>query len=463
MIMRRDFLRHFAIPAFVCGILGGNLLHPVVAHAAPVRARPAHDFVNSMGVATHFAWAPSPYRRQYAQTKAALGELGIRHIREQVGNASAAATFRDLFNSYGVKLCAVVDGRRGTGPNARLDHSQIQPLLDRAKNLIGVRALKGIEGPNEYNILERAYGYRNWPAELRAYQAELNRRVKADPALRHLPVIAPSLADPMRPGYAAALGNLSASIDRGNAHVYPNWLPWDQKMKDVMPFARMLARTEAMWVTETGWHSAINSGTHWVSEDVQVKYLPRAMASFVAAPSVERAYIYQLVDPKHDPGRRTTTAQFGLIDYGFRRKPTFYAVRNMMHIMCDNPLNVAPQTLSYSLSGNMADVRTQLFQKRNGSFYLMMWAEKQSWRQGRALINPPQAVRIRFEQAISQVRAYRPSDQSGGIANSNLPKQTYARPGAIDLTVGDAVTVLEIVPAGRPVPPVATRCDFTAI
>ncbi|QLH39295.1 MAG: hypothetical protein HWD60_10530 [Defluviicoccus sp.] len=140
-----------------------------------------------------------------------------------------------------------------------------------------------------------------------------------------------------------------------------------------------------------------------------------------------------------------------------QRKQSYYAVRNTMHIMCDNALS-SPQSLGYSLSGNLSNVRTQLYQKRNGAFYLIAWLEKQSFTKNKVINNPPQAVTIRFEQAISQVRAYRPSDATGGIAGSNQPKQTYVQPTTINLSVGDALTILEIVPKASPcrtLPPAA--------
>ncbi|QLH39292.1 MAG: hypothetical protein HWD60_10515 [Defluviicoccus sp.] len=144
-----------------------------------------------------------------------------------------------------------------------------------------------------------------------------------------------------------------------------------------------------------------------------------------------------------------------------QRKQSFYAVRNTMHVMCDSP-RPATQSLRYSLSGNLANVRTQLYQKRNGAFYLVAWVEKQSFFRNKVINNAPQAVKIRFEQPISRVRAYQPSDTAGGIARSNQPKQTYTQPSVINLSVKDALTILEIVPRGTALPGVSTKCSFAA-
>ena len=459
--MQSNHLKTIVTSTLMCSILGGTIAYSTPADAKAVKALAAHRFVNAVGVSTHFTWGPSPYRRRFAQAKAALAELGVRHIRDAVGNTSANAVFRNLGSSLGVKLCAVVDTRTGSGARTRLNRGAIQAKLNSAKNQIGRGMLRAIEGPNEYNQMQRDYGYKGWAQELRSYQAELRRRVKADPVLRSLPVVAPSLADPMQASYYRQLGNLSGSIDRGNAHVYPNWLSWDQKIKKVIPYARISAPSQPIWTTETGWHMAFNSGAQWVPDSVLIKYLPRAMATFVSTGAVERAYIYQLIDPHNNPAKTKTTSHFGLISYNMQRKQSFYAVRNTMHVMCDSP-RPATQSLRYSLSGNLANVRTQLYQKRNGAFYLVAWVEKQSFFRNRVINNPPQAVRIRFEQPISQARAYRPSEATGGIARSNLPKQTYVRPTTVNLSIGDALTILEIVPQGTALPGVSTRCSFAA-
>lgn len=463
MIVIGTFIRAMKHAPMMCAVLAAVTGYPVAARAAPVQATPAYQFVNRIGVATHFTWARSPYRTAFDQAKVALGELGIRHIRDASGNKEATAFYRDLRDAFGLKLCAVVDARTGSGANTHLDPSQIPEMLGRIKSELGVSMIKAIEGPNEYNLLEREYGRTDWAPELRAYQAELRRRVKADPDLRALPVLAPSMADPMQEGYYRQVGDLTGSIDRGNAHVYPNWLSWEQKIVDVMPFSRIVSPTQPLWVSETGWHSAFNSGAQWVSEDVQLKYLTRAMATFVSTPGIERAYLYQLIDPYYDPGKTTPVSQFGLLDYGMNRRNTFYAVRNMMHVMCDNPLTFPPQSLRYTLSGNLTDVRTQLFQKSNRSFYMMLWVNKQSFKRGQEVLNPPQAMKIQFEQGIRQARVFLPADQADGIRNSNLPKRTLTSPTAIDLNVTDAVTILEVTPAGIALPAVKTACSFKAI
>lgn len=462
MIPHTTLHQRLSIPAVFFGFTTLMACLPDAVSAGAVSSRPAHGFVNSMGLSTHFDWAPSPYRTRYPQVKAALGELGVRHIRDNIGTNGSTAVYRDLNATLGVRLTGMIDTRSGQGAGQRLNDAGIPGKVNQARAELGPKVLAAIEGPNEYNTLERDFGYGGWVGDLRRYQQKLFNQVKSDAVLRGVPVVAPALGGPNEGAYYAKLGDLSSSITHGSAHIYPNWLPFAQRTEQVLPGVRRTSPRQQVWVTETGWHQAFSSGAQWVSDDALVKYVGRAMASFASHPALGKSFYYQLVDPMQNPAKTSTAAHFGLLDYSLRRKPSYYAVRNTMHVMCDNPLGFAPQSLRYTLSGNLGNVRTLLYQKSNRAFYLVMWVEKQSFTQNRPIHNPPQAVNVRFEQPITQVRMFAPTDMAGGIANGNLPKRTYARPTSISLNAVDAITVLEIVPTGTAVPPVSTRCNFAA-
>ena len=57
------------------------------------------------------------------------------------------------------------------------------------------------------------------------------------------------------------------------------------------------------------------------------------MATLATHPDIERGFIYQLVDLDPDPNNSLKGTK-GLINYNLQPKPAFFAVRNMMHIMC---------------------------------------------------------------------------------------------------------------------------------
>jgi hypothetical protein len=425
-----------------------------------MQMNPAFQFVNSVGVCTHFAWETSPYRIQYAKAKAALTELGIRHIRDRAGNTQCMAAFRDLYDSLKLRMALTVDRRTGRDADARLNPSDISDELARLRTELGAQALSAIEGPNEYNLLERDHGYMDWPQELRTYQTELFRQVNADSELSSRSVVAPSMGGPNLPYYYGRLGDYSAIADGGSAHIYPNWLSMSEKVAEILPSVKLATPKKRIWLTESGWHGAINSGAQFVPEDIMVRYLPRAMAEFSTNPDIKRGYFYELIDVFDDPAKTKMAAHFGLLDYNLNKKPSFYAVRNMMHILSDNLSTTTPASLDYTLSGNLTDVHSHLFYKQNGTFDLLIWLEKRLYNRFGPVLNVPQAVTVQFGQPISLVRRYVPSDPNSDLTAGNRPKQTYKAPTKIDLNVPDHIVVLEIVPSGVVTPPVSTSCNF---
>jgi hypothetical protein len=462
---RKNYLGTALSAVFFTGLTCGLSVTPASVRAAAVPARPAHSFVNSVGLNTKFGWLDSPYRSRYAQVKARLTELGIRHIRDIVSGPSAASTFRELYLTLGVRLLPVVDLRTGSGAGERLDPSQIKSHIDAIRTTVGTAPLVGVEGPNEANLKERIYGYTGWPTDLRRFQEKLYSTVRADPAFVGRKVIQPSLAGPNSNFYYARMGNYLAIADIGNLHIYSNWLPWENGATREYDSAQPTMSGRPFWATESGWHTAITAQS--LNKFTMLRYVPRALVGFASFRNMKRGYIYQLMDNDPDPAKTTPNFNYGLIDYNGNVKPGFYAVRNMMHVLCDDPLRSAPGALSYSLSGSLTDLRTLLYKKNNGAFYLVTWLEKPgkvglSPTESKDIIYPPQAVTIKFEQSISLVRRYEPGDPYGDVTIANDAKQSYSNPRSLNLSVRDSVTILEIVPAGVVTPAIKKSCSFKA-
>ena len=428
--------------------------------AAPVTAMPAHDFVNSVGLATHFDWGPSPYAAQFNTVKAALQEVGVRHIRQPVGNTASAARLQSLNTELGVKMIAIIDARTGSGSTQKLNPGGIAALLNAAKTTVNPNMIVAIEGPNEWNMMERLYGSTTWPQELRTYQAQLFQQVRADAVLSSKPVVAPSLSDPMSPGQYSKLGNMEAWTDNANAHVYPNWLPFEQKFSDVLAYVRLAYPTQRSWVTETAWHTAYNSGAQFIDEATRVKYLGREMAHYATNQQLVRAFYYQLLDDTDEPAFTVNNKHMGLMTYNLQRNPSFYAVRNTMAVMCDNPLTFAPQSLDFSLSGNLTDVRTALFQNNNRAFYLLIWLEKRGFYQGEPIINAPQTVTVSLPTATMHMRRYRPTGPDINLSWAYFPTDVTHNVSSFTFPIDDSLTVFELIPSGATARPFNSSCSF---
>jgi hypothetical protein len=448
--------RLYALIILVPSLLTSILLSAHQAKADAVTPHQAYEFTNSTGVNTHFAFGTSKYRTQYQKAKSFLEELGVRHIRDGIGNNSTLATFKNLWQTLGIRLTGTLDQRTGGGPSLRLAPEQIAGKLRDLKMKLGAEAVQAIEGPNEYNRMERDYNYMNWPGELQEYQTRLVQLVNADPDLRGKEVIAPSIGGPdVWLYYSRLRGNFVA--DKANAHIYPNRLPFAEKTSEIFPLVKASAPGREITVTETGYHAAHNAGAQHVTEAVRAKYLARATVAYATDPDIDRGFIYQLIDLDPDPNSSSKGTK-GLVNFQLQPKLSFYAVRNMMHILCDNSTQIDGRNLNYNLSGNLRDVRTVLYQKTNHAYYLLIWLEKVGMEKYGPVNNPAQSVQLDFGQNINLVRSYRPSQATGDITTGNRPRQTFDGPNSLDLNIYDDITILEIVPNGLTPPPLPNGC-----
>ena len=154
-------------------------------------------------------------------------------------------------------------------------------------------------------------------------------------------------------------------------------------------------------VTELGYHSAVNSGAQYVTEAVRAKYLARAMVSLATDPDIELVRVHLPAGRFQPDPNNSLKGTKGLISYQLQPKSHFYAVRNMMHILCDNSTPFEVRNLNYDLSGNLADVQTVLYQKTNRAYYLLIWLEKLGMTKDGPINNAPQAVKLSFSARTS--------------------------------------------------------------
>jgi hypothetical protein len=263
-----------AFPAVLCLSLSCGLVFGTnTARAESVPAQPAYNFVNSVGLSTYFGWPESPYRTSYAEVKARLAELGVRHVRDGASNWWATSALRDLYLTLGVRTLAIVDLRTGSGAQQRLDPSRIKSHLDMIRTTLGTAPLVGIEGPNEYNTLERVYGYTEWPTDLRRFQEQLYGMVSTHPDFVARKILQPSLGGPNSALYYARMGDYSNIADIGNLHIYPNWFTWEKAATREYDGAQDTMPGRPFWSTETGWHSAITGQS--LDAFTTLRYLPR--------------------------------------------------------------------------------------------------------------------------------------------------------------------------------------------
>ena len=440
---------------------------------APVRAEPtaaawADGFVDSIGVNVHWHDERGAYHRGYDIIKTKLAESGIRHLRDgAVPNAFKRGT--DLYNALGVRSTFIHSVRTGqhsaTHPEYRspLVPAKIADSLVELKNAIPAGAIAAIEGPNEYDLFHDDRDV-DWAGNLREYQSELYRIVKADPVLKDVPVVGPSLTSPEA---CKKVGDLSAAMDFGCGHFYrsvrfPGSIGWGGRF-DFPPYggglyggmdfniasARLVCDRKPIWSTETG-YATHNEG---ISEAVQVKYVPRLFAEFFRL-GIPRTHHYELLDERND--RKNDQANFGLLRYDYSEKPAFTALKGLIRLLSDNPWDAAgkrwtapafkPGSLDFRLKWATKNVRSVLLQKRDGDFYLLLWQEvadpkfhTETWQ---PKFERPVKVSLAVAAPIRTAVVHTP-DTLGQMSEKPLAVEGGK---AISVEVPDQIVVVRLVP-----------------
>jgi len=427
----------------ITAILAALALAPA-AEGAATQARPADAVVESIGVNTHLGYTDTPYN-DFAMVEQRLRELGIRYIREGVsqGRADVYSRLRQLA-ADGIHLDAIAGD-----PLQRWSIGTIDQQLDLIESELSGSAIS-IEGPNEYDL----QGDANWIAVLRDYTQRLWEGVQSHPKLAGLPVIGPSIV--LRENMAAA-GDLTPWIDYGNTHTYLSGaMPetasiWDGELAA----ARSNSGSKPVQVTETGYHNGVNGTVGYLptSEAATGVYMPRLFLNNFSR-GIARSYSYELLDQRDDPGRTDIEANFGLLRNDFSKKPAAVAVERLIGLLSDKGAPFAPGDLSYSLEGAPASARQLLLQKRDGSFYLVLWNAVSVWDPAlRTDLDPGSVpVTVQLEEPIAAAEVFEPNAAAGAVARSGDTSR-------LDLALKPTVTVVKLTPAGAGEPSSPTESE----
>ena len=295
------------------------------AGAAPPRLASAAAFRDSVGVATHPSYFNTPYG-QWNRVVARLRELGVHHIRGSFfasgnagWNARQAQNFRTAY-AAGIRANVVLD--RHCSPSGRVD-----PCLSGMKTELPRGSVESVEWLNEDDL----FGGPGWKPVLQSWGRDLYRRVKADPVLRSLRVVGPSLVAPNAP---AVLGDQSAYLDVGNLHPYTGGLSPDpghtlaeeRRMRPVSGDKPLVA-------TEAGFHTSPleTNGSHPpTDEPTAAVYTLRTVLEHFAD-GIDRTYLYELLDQRAAP--LDSYSNFGLLHADFSPKPAFTQLRRLLSMI----------------------------------------------------------------------------------------------------------------------------------
>lgn len=399
-------------PSLLAGVFAGLLCALGAAPAGAAMPRRASSFVDSVGVNVHMSYFDTAYNH-WQEVRDKLLELGVRHVRD--GACVGCKVQRQ-------RLLAL--GQAGI----RVDYTMRQPgSPDSLPSLVELLAgpmrstVDSIEGPNEYD----RSGDPRWAPHLRSYQRRLGELVRAEPRLRGVPLIGPSLVS--APDYFK-LGSLARWINFGNIHPYAGGQVPTANLAPNVDFEHRVAPHRQIVVTEAGYHNALASrgGHRPVSERAEAAYVPRLFLDFFRA-GIARTYLYELVDEWPDPSHTNQEKNFGLLRNDFSEKPAFRTLKALLAAV--RPVGQAHfrlRRLRYRIEHAPTDLRRLLLQTGPSSYALVLWRNTSVWDTGR--LRP---VAVRSSSA-------RVSVQGGARAVSvtSLGKRRAAR-----IAVGGSVRV----------------------
>ncbi len=382
----------------------------------PEQARKADDFVDYVGVATHFGWEDTVYAQDFDLASRKLRDLGVRHIRDGAylgtevtspdGTIDKTATSREDLDAYGDVYDRYKALTRGSGIKATLTVdpgsgfpggglSPIDPItpykIERIQTLAGP-SLEAFEGPNEHNKSNEgpnAGQNPDWAAELETWQRQLwesvNVPIETDPGanVTDVPVLGPSIGKPYPD--TAETPYLGDAMDYGSIHPYRIGHPGSNEFENYD-----VARTESvsgdgslgrpkkpLMVTETGYYTAPNDTCQntEVSEKAAGKYVPRMALEYFnyGGGRIARSYFYELIDHFPDTGGidsppdGATQANcggydwqrhFGLLRNDGSEKPSFRALENLIDVLEEpGAPNFRPGSLDFTLDNSATTAR----------------------------------------------------------------------------------------------------------
>lgn len=431
-----------------------------------VRAQSSDSFVESMGISTKFGFCPGHLCDNYSEVKTLLGELGIRYIRD-VAFAEPWRIYTDLYEDYGIRMLAET-GRIWLEP---LNSANISAQLNAIK--LWGEMIVGIVGVNEYdssgfNSCEESencdpnWSEQSWRKGYRAYQKRLYNSVKADPELRHLPVVMGPMA---HLDNLEKVGSLKGICDKGNDHTYPGAIgkPSQESggstkislrsIDEAVKKVQQVCPNKKLWITETGYEEKVDGqqDRYLVTRQAKAKYLPRIYANYYLQEQIEKTFLFELlVSIKEE-----TQTGYGIIDTNLEPTPAYYAIKNMISLLDEATWDEEAQSwqypdfktshLQYTLEGDNTNIKHLLLQKSDGTFYLLLWQEVHiyDYQEDKNIFNPNRPLKLNFGgKVVDKANKYLLYNEDTPDAELK-PLETWRDVSILSLSVPDHILVLE--------------------
>lgn len=398
--------------------------------------RPAHAFIESVGVCVHIAAAP--YSSDFPRFRERLRTSGIRYVREEVRLTDNVGRWRELQEDGGARWHLLASPTTNT----------VQQALQRVAEL-GRENVSAVEGQNEGDapwFAAQPVVRGNWSGTVTAYQRDLYRAFRELYTASTLPVVSPTLLD-WRPGDVALIQDAAAFCDIVALHAY---VQHAQEPETSMPNAALawyvrnyldpFKSGAPMMVTEAGYSNVVTPGGRGLSERAASIYLPRLLLHNFTS-GVVRTFLYELMDGGSDPAN--TEHHYGLVRFDGTPKPAYHAVRALLWALQDQDGKttgaIIDQGAELRFSDAPLDLRQQVLHMRDGRVIMAFWRAVRSWdvEGGEDIAVPRQPVSVISSRIAIRAELFVPNDDK---CWSSVPVAN----GRIVVPVSDRVTLLRV-------------------
>jgi hypothetical protein len=425
-----------------CGLL--LAVGSATVAAEPLKARPAREFLDSIGICTHIGQGVD----NAAKAAAALAYAGVRNLRDD-GSASHIKDWIAVHKDSGARVVLT-----WSGPTA----SSIPKLIDWSKQLAAAGALLAMEGPNEPNNWGVTFEGQKSGASalpLAKWMAEFYRQCKADPLLKDYPVFASSEAGgsemdnvglqflTIPAGAGCLMPDGTVYADYANVHNYicrkpaiidnmawvnadPTFRGWPDgiyveygktwrkgfagyREADLIKLPRV--------TTETGWVT----GPKGLTQEQQGRlYLNMYLAQF------KQGFAHTFVYMLRDGGGGD--AGYGIVDGGYHPKISATYLHNLTTLLADPGAGAAAGSLAYAIADPPATVHDLLLAKSDGTLELVVWNER---------AKGSDTVKVDLGNKFATVRVFDPT-------TGTAPTESHQQCQTVSLELSDHPLVIEL-------------------
>jgi hypothetical protein len=439
--------------------------------AVPVSQTPrkASEFANSIGVC--ISLTNTAYRDHfYDIVMPRLKELSLKHVREGIPYrwllpAADTAIVKNrlilLHDSLGITVNYVIGSRRIVDTISLRDSAKYLSVFRTTPRLVST--IESFEGFNEPDLTIYSWYPNNFDTLTYKIQKGLYNKVHAMPELANKPVLSPSItsywSSPSRPNKIAAISpHISNYFDYASFHTYDsgstNWKMFPGTYYDLTKHlfppvqqGKPFATTETGYQNARYWNvpgsAAYNvSGYHYLSERSSGKYYS-VMFMEQLKRGAKWIYAYELIDRKTSD-QNYAENNFGILHSDGSIKPAFTAIKNTIALLKDGSTSFTPTPLTYTITGDTTNIRTYLFQKSDGRYYLAIWQGQPNgvsydWSTYTDLPDDVQNVTVTFGQTFATAKTYQP-------LGSINPLASYTNVGTLNLAVPDELLLVELKP-----------------